>query len=622
MAESHDRSDARREEEAMVPADDAVIGRAFRWSLAVIVVLAVGAATAWWLLRPPKGGPVIVEKDPGAIETLQSDDDRVPDLPFADVTAAAGIAFVHHSGATGQKLLPETMGAGAAFLDYDDDGDQDLLLVNGSSWPWDEAPVPPPTCALYRNDGGAFTDVTAEAGLDVTLFGMGVACGDYDGDGRVDVYLTAVGANRLLRNVGGRFRDVTETAGVGGEADRWSTSAAFFDADGDEDLDLFVCNYVRWSREIDLNLNYTLNGVDRAYGPPTSFRGEHCTLYRNRGDGTFADVSAEAGLQIFNVATGVPVGKALALVPADLTGDGRLDVIVANDTTRNFLFVNRGDGTFAESGVRSGVAFDGMGQATGAMGIDAARYRNDEDLAVGIGNFANQMTSFYVKQAGSGVFSDDAIVEGIGSPSRIVLSFGLFFFDADLDGRLDLLQANGHLEEAINQLQPSQHYRQRTQLFWNRGPDAPAAFLEVPPERTGDLAVPIVGRGAAYADVDGDGDLDVVLTQTGGPARLLRNTQSSGHHWLRVRLVGRPPNTGAIGASVELSAGGSTQRRVVMPARSYLSQVELPVTFGLGEAGRVDALAVLWPDGTRQQVMVPAVDREIVVRREAAAGAP
>ena len=422
------------------------------------------------------------------------------------------------------------------------------------------------------------------------------------------MFLSAVGENRLFRNTGTAFEDVTTAAGVAGASTQWSTSSAFFDADNDGDLDLFVCNYVKWSREIDLELNYTLNGTDRAYGPPTNFEGEFCTLYRNRGDGTFADVSAEAGIQVTNPATGLPVGKSLAVMPFDLDDDGDLDLLVANDTTQNFLFENRGDGTFEEIGARSGVAFDGMGASTGAMGIDAAWFRNDDEIAVGIGNFANEMTSFYVKQGADLQFSDDAIVEGVGSPSRQVLSFGLVFLDADLDGRSDFVQANGHLEEEINQIQASQHYRQPAQLFWNRGPDARSTFALVPPEQTGDLAVPIVGRGATRADIDGDGDLDVLLTQTGGRPHLLRNDQGLGHRWLRVRVD-------AIGARVELTAGGTTQRRLVMPTRSYLSQVEMPVTFGLGEHDSVESLVVRWPDGAEQAVPVDGVDREVVVSR-------
>jgi len=602
-------------EEEWVPEDDTVIGRAFRWSLVAIVAVATAVAAGLWLTREPPATAAVVERAPvEAPPPLEQADVRMPDVPFVEVTREAGVDFVHVNGATGQKLLPETMGGGVAFLDLEGDGDQDLLLVNSTRW--QSGPGPAPTMALYRNDGGGrFENATAGSGLDVGFYGEGVAVGDVNDDGLVDVFITALGPNHLFLNRGSRFEDVTETAGVAGEPERWSTSAGFLDYDGDGDLDLFVCNYVQWSRELDLELNFTLNGRDRAYGPPKQYQGTHPYLYRNEGDGTFTDVSAQAGVQVLNAATGQPMGKALATTFVDVDHDGRLDIFVANDTVQNFLFRNRGDGTFEDQGASSGVGFDGAGKATGAMGIDAGDFANDGTLGIGIGNFSNEATSFYVQQPDAWQFVDVAASQGIGSPSRLKLSFGLFFFDYDLDGRLDLLQANGHLEEEINEIQPSQHYRQPAQLFWNCGREGRSCFVMVPEERLGDLARPIVGRAAAYADIDGDGDLDVVLTQSGDRPLLLRNEQRTGHHWLRVKLVGRSSNREAIGAQVELTAGGVRQRRTVMPTRSYLSQVELPVTFGLGEAERVDSLRVTWPDGAVQTVESPGVDRTLVVEQ-------
>jgi hypothetical protein len=603
------------EEEEWVPEDDRVIGRAFRWSLLAIGSLAAIAVVFALLTRDEPVPEVIVERGP--IEAPPPLDQSSPDMPtvsFREITREAGIDFVHTSGAEGEKLLPETMGAGAAFLDYDGDGDQDLLLVNSSHWPGNRGRAVTP--ALYRNDGrGGFTDVTAGSGLDVSLYGQGVAVGDIDGDGRIDVFLSALGPNRLFRNVGGRFEEVTDRADVAGDADAWSTSAGFFDYDGDGDLDLFVCNYIQWSPEIDKELNFTLNGVDRAYGPPKLYQGVYSYLYRNEGNATFSDVSEAAGLHVDNPATGKPMGKALAVVFADPDLDGDLDVFVSNDTVQNFVFRNAGDGTFEEIGAMTGAAFNAMGQATGAMGIDVADYRNDGILGVGIGNFANETTSFYVQQERPWEFVDVANSEGIGSPSRLKLSFGLFFFDYDLDGRLDLLQANGHLEDEINQIQASQHYRQPTQLMWNRGRESGASFSAVPEDRLGDLGRPIVGRGATYADIDGDGDLDVLLTQAGDRPVLIRNDQQLGHHWLRLRLIGRGANRDAVGARVLLRAGGQTQSRMVMPTRSYLSQVELPVTFGLGDADAVDALTVIWPDGEAQEVTVDRVDALIEIEQ-------
>lgn len=579
---------------AQTHAGEARIRRALWWSLAIVVVLG-GALAGFLLLRG--GAPA---ETPAALPAVPapptvSTDAAAPALPFADVTAAAGIDFVHHSGAYGERLLPETMGGGVAFLDYDNDGDQDLLLVDSAAWPWRDA-RPAAGSRLYRNRGdGVFDDVSAAAGVDAPLYGMGVAVGDYDGDGRVDVYLTAVGRNRLLRNLGGeRFADVTEAAGVGGAEEDWSTSAAFFDGDGDGDLDLFVCNYVAWSPGIDREVDFRLTGVGRAYGPPTDFPGADSTLYRNDG-GVFVDVSEEAGLQVRHPTTGAPVGKALAVRPLDVNGDGRLDLAVANDTVGNFLFVNQGDGRFRESGASAGFAFDTSGAATGAMGIDAARYANDGRVAVAIGNFANEMSSFYVQRPGESLFSDDAVVAGIGAPSRRALTFGLLFADVDLDGAADLIAANGHVEPEINRVQASQRYAQPAQLFWNCGAACDWRFAAA--DQVGDLATPLVGRGAAYADIDNDGDLDFAITQVGGRPALLRNDQRAGHHWVRLRLAAAPPNRDAIGAVATVYTGDATQTRMVMPARSYLAQVELPLTFGLGAAARVDEVTVRWPDG-------------------------
>jgi hypothetical protein len=601
-------------DEQLVPEDDAIIGRAFRWSLLALGVLALLVSLGLLLAKRGAGAEPVRAKDPGAIPDLQQAIQTIPAVAFLDVVAAAGLDFVHENGARGEKLLPETMGSGGAFLDYDGDGDQDILLVNGDDWPGAQPSSRQPTPALYRNDGtGRFQDVTGAAGLGVGFYGTGVAAADYDGDGDLDLFVTALGRNHLFRNESLRFVDVARQAGVAGAESDWHTSAGFFDYDGDGDLDLFVCRYVKWSKEVDIELNFTLNGKDRAYGPPTNYEGTYPILYRNDGDGTFTDVSAAAGVRIDNPATRRPMAKSLGIAIIDLDSDGWLDVIVANDTVQNFLFHNRGDGTFEELGAVSGLGFDSAGNARGAMGIDAAHYRNDETLAVAIGNFANEMTSFYVGNGKSLRFSDEAIAEGIGAPSRSFLKFGLFFLDYDLDGRLDLLEANGHLENEINQVQASQSYRQPAQLFWNAGPDERSCFVEVPRDKLGDLARPIVGRGATYGDMDADGDLDLLLTQVAGAPLLLRNDQRLGHHWLRVKLVGRAPNRDAIGAWVELVADGITQRRQVMPTRSYLSQVELPVTFGLGKTERVEALRVRWPDGSLQQVSVAEIDRQIEI---------
>ena len=576
------------------------IRRALWWSFAVFGAVSVAVAAAILLRDAPAVQELDAESQIAGPRHMANMADLVPQLPFTDITAAAGIDFVHESGAYGERLLPETMGGGVAFLDYDNDGDQDLLFVNSRQWPWRED-ARHATSHLYRNRGdGTFEDVSSATGIALQLYGMGVAVGDYDGDGFVDVFVTAVGANRLLRNAAGeRFVDVTAAAGVAGAEDAWSTSAAFFDYDGDNDLDLFVCNYVAWSPAIDRAVDFRLTGIGRAYGPPTDFPGTHSYLYRNDG-GAFMDVSAAAGIQVAHPATGLAMGKALGVRPLDVNGDDQLDLAVANDTVRNFLFVNQHDGTFKETGIDAGLAFDPTGSATGAMGIDAARYANDAALAIAIGNFANEMTSFYVARPGEQVFSDDAIVTGVGAPSRRGLTFGLAFLDVDLDGRLDVVAANGHVEPEIGRVQASQSYAQPAQLFWNCGASCVRRYALA--DETGDLAVPMVGRGTAFADFDGDGDLDVAIAQADRPARLLRNDQTRGNAWARFQLIGDAPNRHAIGATLTLASGGNVQTRTVMPARSYLSQVELPVTFGLGDIGqeeRID-LAVRWPDGTTQ----------------------
>ena len=606
----------KREDEEWVPEDDSIIGTAFRWSLLAIAVIVAGVLLGIYVFRD-RAEPAAVRSDiqPQVPQTIESQA-SLPLVTFSDVTQEAGISFVHNSGATGEKLLPETMGSGAAFFDYDNDQDPDLLLVNASDWPHSGRPRES-TMALYRNDGsGRFREVTRQAGLAQSFYGVGVAVGDYNDDGWIDIFLTALGENHLFRNRQGRFQEVTAQAGIGGDKDDWSSSAGFFDADRDGDLDLFVCNYVRWSRDLDLEVNFTLNGRDRAYGPPTNFTGTYPYFYRNNGDGTFTDVSREAGVQVDNPATGKPMSKALALAPVDLDRDGFVDVLVANDTVQNFLFHNLGDGTFEEVGIFSGVGFDSHGSATGAMGMDAGYFRNSHALGLGISNFANEMTSLLVSDQDPLQFNDEAPSEGIGSASRLKLSFGLFFFDYDLDGRLDLFQANGHLDEEINQVQASQHYEQAAQLFWNVGDDRLATFEEVPAATLGDLGRLLVGRGATYADVDADGDLDVLITQTGRAPKLFRNNQDLNHNWLRVRLQSGTKNRNAIGAWIVLEAGGVTQRRQVMPTRSYLSQVELPVTFGLAKNPSIDSIRIEWPDGSRQQVTpVPEANQTLTIRQ-------
>ena len=601
------------EHEELVHADDRIIGKAVRWSLfaaAAIAAVALGAILIYKRQPAPPPPHVTELRAPAVPDQPKAE---IPAAKFTDITKESGLRFVHNNGAYGDKLLPETMGGGVAFFDSDNDGAVDLLFVNSTWWPGHmPAGKMPTTAALYRNDGkGHFSDVTAGSGLDVSFYGMGVAIGDYDNDGLDDVFITALGGNHLFHNKGnGKFEEATLAAGVGGSTNDWGTCAAWVDYDNDGKLDLFVGNYVKWSKEIDAEVGYKIDGRTRAYGQPNNFEGAFPRLYHNEGAGRFTDVSAQSGVQVKNPATGVPATKSLGVAPVDLDGDGWMDLVVANDTVPNCVFLNQRNGTFREIGAVSGVAFDSFGNARGAMGIDAARYRNDDKLGIAIGNFANEMTALYVAQNAPTNFVDAAITEGIGPASRLLLKFGVFFFDYDLDGWLDLLSANGHLEEEIHKIQASQQYRQPAQLFWNAGGAAArGGFLVAPPEKCGaDIFQPIVGRGSAYADIDGDGDLDVVMTQVNGPPLLLRNDQRLGHHWLRLKLVGTKCNRDAIGAWVNVRVGNQTLSRQVMPTRSYLSQSELPVTIGLGKAQSPDAVSVTWPGGASEKVDGVRVD--------------
>lgn len=608
----------RQQDEVQDDGDDAVIGRALRVSLVVIMAIgipAVGYVLVRWLRKPVEEQVVVAPEAPQERKTAKA---SLPTLPLADVTREAGIRFVHFNGAAGDKLLPETMGSGVAWIDHDNDGDQDLFFVNSKGWPWSpvEAQGNNPQCALYRNDGdGKFTDVSRDVGLDLTLYGMGAAIGDFDNDGWCDLYISAVGPNRLMRNVEGKFVDVTTTGGVSGAMDAWSTSCGFVDYDNDGFLDLFVCNYVDWSREKDLAQSFSIDGEHRAYGPPRAFGGTFPYLFHNEGNGTFKDVSQAAGLHVRNKSTQVPLAKGMGLAPVDVNHDGFMDFIIANDTVQNFLLVNQKDGTFREMGELCGIAYDRDGNARGAMGVDTECFRSDGSLAITIGNFANEPSALYVASGpGQPRFNDLAMATGLGPQTRLGLTFGTFFIDLDFDGRLDVVGANGHLEQEINKVQSTQFYAQAPQVFWNAGKDGGNQLIPLKAEQTGEsFHQPMVGRGAAYADFDQDGDLDFVLTGNGQPARLVRNDQALGNHWLRIRLTGTKSNRSAIGAKVTLKTPIGTLVRTVMPTRSYLSQCELPVTFGLADNSKIEELKVQWPGGQTQTVAVDQVDQVIEV---------
>ena len=592
---------------------EAVIRKAFYRSLLMIVALIVSAYAIYYLTREDiEPEPITQEELKGPILT-QEETLEIPQVHFTDITRTAGIDFVHTNGAYGERLLPETMGGGGGFIDYDNDGDQDIILVNATYWP-DQPQPDKPVTRLYRNDGtGGFTDVTASSGLGINSYGMGFAIGDYDNDGWDDVYITTLHKNYLFHNENGKFIDVSEQSGTAGFDEDWGTSAVFFDFDNDSDLDLFVGNYVEWTPEINKEIDFRVTGIGKAYSTPLHYVGARSRLYRNDGNGRFTDISIESGVHIR--------GKVLAAVAVDYDHNGYLDLFIANDVLQNYLFKNLGNGTFEEVGALEGIAFNRNGKATGAMGIDAAWYRNDDELGIVIGNFANEMSSLYVTADGQTPFADEAMLEGLGAESRLALTFGVFFFDYDLDGRLDLLQANGHLENEINKVQPSQHYEQPVQLFWNCAGSSNTDASDgcnnrlILAENTGDLGTPVVGRGASYGDIDNDGDLDVLITQPGRDAKLYRNDQQTGNHWLRVKLVGTSDNRNGIGAILELTANGVVQRRLLTSGRSYLSQIEYPVTFGLGKADKVDSLVITWPSGMKQPVIVDSVDQQITIKQ-------
>ena len=514
---------------------------------------------------------------------------------FTDVTKAAGIRFRHDSGAFGKKYLPETMGSGAAFFDGDGDGAQDILFVNSMSWPGRAAGRS--LLALYRNNrDGTFTDVTAASGLGVALYGLGAAAADYDNDGRTDLYITALGKNRLFRNLGGlRFADVTDAAGVGNTG--FSTSAAWLDYDRDGRLDLFVANYVDWSIEKDLYC--TLDGKSKSYCTPELYKGQSPALYRSAGNGRFEDVTKRAGLYD-------PTAKALGVALFDHNGDGWLDLFVANDTQPNRLYENKQNGTFTDIAVAAGVAFNEAGVARAGMGVDAADYDGSGRPGLVIGNFSNEMIALYQNE-GKGLFIDEAPASTIGKTSLLTLTFSCFFFDYDLDGRLDIFAANGHVADDISTVQPRVKYAQPPHLFRNTGN---RRFEAVTASAGAALQEAMVARGAAYGDYDGDGDPDLLVTTNNGPARLLRNDGGERSHRLRLKFTGTKSNRDAIGTFARvITAAGPSSWQMVKTGSSYLSQSELPLTFGLGSVERVIKIEVKWPDGRAETL--PGVEANV-----------
>jgi hypothetical protein len=506
---------------------------------------------------------------------------------LSDVTRTAGLNFRHNSGAYGGKFLPETLGSGCAFLDYDGDGWQDILLINGMDWPGHKRQRS--TLRLYRNNrNGTFTDVTEHAGLDVDMYGMGVAVGDYNNDGFPDLLVTCVGQNRLFRNTGkGTFVDVTQTSGLSGRQ-ALSTSALWFDFDRDGLLDLFVCNYVNWSAEHDVFCS--LDGKQKSYCTPEAYRGQTCWLFHNRGNGTFEDVTAKSG--IFDSSS-----KSLGVALIDYDHDGWPDLLVANDTQPNKLYRNARNGTFEDVALKAGFALSMEGKARAGMGVDVADFDNSGIPGAVITNFDNEMIGLYQRNR-TGAYDDIAFRSGVGLASAKSLGFGCLFVDTDLDGFLDIVVANGHIDETVRNIRGNVGYAQPPLLFLNSGN---GTFRDVAASAGTQFAEPKVGRGLACADFDRDGDADILLTTNNGQAFLYRNDQLAGNQSIRFRLIGTKSNRDAIGANVRIFTGGTSQSRIVKSGSSYLSQSELPVTFGLGKRTSVDRVEIRWPNGRTEE---------------------
>ncbi|MGH9669668.1 MAG: CRTAC1 family protein [Terriglobales bacterium] len=520
-------------------------------------------------------------------------------IQFRDVTQAAGIRFVHNTGAFGKKYLPETLGPGAAFLDYDNDGWPDILLVNGQDFPGHARRAS--ALKLYRNNhDGTFKDVTAAAGLAVSMYGMGVAVGDYDNDGYDDVFITALGQSRLFHNTGRKsFTDVTKAAGLEG-VQEFSTSAAWVDYDRDGRLDLAVANYVQWSPATDIFC--TLDGVRKSYCTPESYKGASARLWHNLVSGKFEDVTRKAGLLD-------TTSKALGIALLDYDNDGWPDLLVANDTQPNKLYRNNGNGTFSEKGVAAGVAFSEDGIARAGMGVDAADYDRSGRPSILISNFSNQMMALYHNE-GNGLFVDEAPRSEVGRASLLTLGFGCVFYDYDLDGWLDIVTVNGHIEPEIERIQKRVKYAQPPHLFRNLGQ---GKFAEATASVGPGFAQPRVARGVAYADIDNDGDLDLLITTNGGPALLFRNDGVS-NHALRVKLEGVRSNRDGIGAVIRVIAGRERQWLTLRSGSSYLSQSELVLTIGLGQRLQADQIEVNWPSGEAEYLTNVAVGQTVTVQ--------
>jgi hypothetical protein len=522
--------------------------------------------------------------------TADQSTETISHIKLTDVTKEAGISFKHVNGAFGEKWMPETIGSGGGFLDYNNDGWPDIFLVNSSFWPGQKTDGSKSTPALYENNkDGTFTDVTSKAGLDFSMYGMGCSFADFDADGYMDIYVTAVGTNVLFQNDHGVFHDVTKKMRVSGNdpgpesLPAWSTSAVWVDVDRDGWLDLFVDNYVKWTPETDIYS--TRDGKSKSYATPDVYEGESCRLYKNINGNYFEDITEKAGVLDHT-------GKSLGVAVADFNNDNWPDLVVSNDTQPNFLYLNNGEGNFTNKAVVSGIGYDENGRARAGMGVDVADIANDDNLAIAIGNFSQEPLSLYTQMGKSGLFQDRAGAAQLTRASLLQLTFGIHFSDLDNDGFVELITANGHIEPEINGVQQNITFEQRPQVFYNDG----GTFIDISDQVGASFKTPLVGRGIVTADIDKDGDLDVLITVNGGIPRLYRNDSEANNNSVSIHLEGKKPNQNAIGAKISLWSGGIKQNRMVRTGSSFLSQSDVShMIIGLGKNKEADSLAITWP---------------------------